>query len=36
MFGEFNETTQLKTALAKYLIEFNGLLYKCVRIEWRI
>ena len=25
MFGEFNETTQLKTALAKYSIEFNGL-----------
>ena len=25
MFGEFNEETQLKTSLAKYLIEFNDL-----------
>ena len=25
MFGEFNETTQLKTSLAKYSIEFNDL-----------
>ena len=25
MFGEFNEATQLKTSLAKYLIEFNDL-----------
>ena len=25
MFGEFSEATQLKTSLAKYLIEFNDL-----------
>ena len=25
MFGEFNEATQLKISLAKYLIEFNEL-----------
>ena len=25
MFGEFNETAQLKTSLAKYSIEFNDL-----------